>query len=173
MQYIIEKVSNNPPKEWTGGFGPMVTYKVIFQGGPDVIEINKKPDSVPPKAGDTLDGTIEGTEYGKRFKAVSKQYGQYGAQSKQSAPSTSSYQPRDDNAIKAQFAIKAAIQFASMSNLPSNFTDIEDYAKAIYNMVDRVKGAITTSDDGFPQHDVPPEDLNEDGSFGKRYDDDF
>jgi hypothetical protein len=53
-----------------------------------------------------------------------------------------SFQPRDDAGIKAQFAIKAAIQYHAES---APLTDIEEAAKAFYKMVDRVKESHTAS----------------------------
>lgn len=172
MQYKINKVSVNGPVAWQSSYGPLLTYKVIFEGSTDVISINKKVDSPAPKAGDVLNGTIEENKFGKKFTVDSQQFPQANAAGGQST--ASSYQPRDDNAIKAQFAIKASIQFATLSNLPSSVEDIEVYAKAFYNMVDRVKnGSDTPADDGAPTHDFPPEDLDEFGGLGEQNEDGF
>lgn len=48
---------------------------------------------------------------------------------------TSNWQPRDDMAIRAQFAIKAAIQYHGGADM----SDIETAAVTFFKMVDRVK----------------------------------
>lgn len=65
-EYTIEKVSPKT-KEWSGQFGDMVTYYVKFPNNDEVIEMNKKPDSPAPKAGDKVYGEIKQTEFGYRF----------------------------------------------------------------------------------------------------------
>lgn len=46
----------------------MVKYTVQFEGSDDAVEVSQKPSTAAPKTGDELDGTIESTQYGKRFK---------------------------------------------------------------------------------------------------------
>lgn len=66
MSYTIKTVG--PSKEITTKYGPLKVYSVQFEGAEDWVEINQKPESPAPTAGDNLDGTIESTQYGKRFK---------------------------------------------------------------------------------------------------------
>jgi hypothetical protein len=46
----------------------MVKYTVQFEGSDDAVEVSQKPTTAAPKPGDEMDGTIETTQYGKRFK---------------------------------------------------------------------------------------------------------
>lgn len=67
-----------------------------------------------------------------------------------SARSTgSSWQPRDDNAIKAQWAIGQAINLASvkMDKEAITLPVIEQYARELYATVSRVKGDKVTAAD--------------------------
>ena len=54
-----------------------------------------------------------------------------------------SYQPRDDAGIKAQFAIKAAIQYQPDG---ATLKDVEEAAIAFFKMVDRVKNSEAVTD---------------------------
>jgi hypothetical protein len=54
--------------EFTGKFGVLHKYMVMFEGQPDAVEMNIKPTSPVPQIGEELDGTIETTSYGKKFK---------------------------------------------------------------------------------------------------------
>lgn len=77
MEYKITRVSGKPPKSWsfpdkkTGGTVSMETYKVMLEGIDEPAEINKKAGNVP-KEGEVLYGTVETTDYGKRFKAIAR-----------------------------------------------------------------------------------------------------
>jgi hypothetical protein len=66
------------------------------------------------------------------------------------ASGNSTYQPRDDKAIQAQMAIKAAIdmgRWPEYKNLESEIMGtIESRAKTIYAMIDRVKGSGSSGD---------------------------
>jgi hypothetical protein len=54
--------------EFNGKYGRLFKYAVQFEGQDEAVELNQKPDSPAPKAGDILEGTIETTQYGRRFK---------------------------------------------------------------------------------------------------------
>ena len=54
-------------------------------------------------------------------------------------------QPRADAAIKAQFAIKAAIQYAATQGMGTSTEDVEGYAREFFLMVERVKATATDS----------------------------
>ncbi len=58
------------------------------------------------------------------------------------APARSSYQPKDEAAIKAMFAIKTAVMWLTDSTPdPNDVGVIEPLAKDIFAMVDRVKAS--------------------------------
>lgn len=98
----------------------------------------------PPNSGDKKYGQIEEyqTKTGKtriKFKRVDKPQEGFGTSGSKPA-----YQPRDDAAIKAQWAIGQAVSMAIIHK-PENMRDekvlnaIEDVASQLYAMVDRVK----------------------------------
>jgi hypothetical protein len=49
----------------------MFKYAVELEGLSTGVELSQKPSTTPPKAGDTLNGTIESTKYGQKFKKES------------------------------------------------------------------------------------------------------
>lgn len=79
------------------------------------------------------------TKNGERF--VRQQ-----AQPKEATKSGSGYQPRDDNAIRAQWAIGQAINLASVKMNKDEITlpIIERYARELFATVSRVKGDDVT-----------------------------
>lgn len=97
-----------------------------------------------PSPGDKKYGTISGyeTKRGKTrmgFKSAPRpQDGQ-----QPSSGQKKEWQPRDDNAIRAQFAIKTAVELHNKMQTGTNteFDYIEETAKRLYAMVDRVKGS--------------------------------
>lgn len=129
MDLKIKALSQNPPREWQSKFGTMLTYKVKFEGSDDIVDVNRKPGN-EPKVGDVLQGTIEDSDFGKKLKPAPKQFGGGGK----------SFQPRDDAAIRAQWAVNAALQRAAMSKEPMSI-DIESTAKEFFAMVDRIKAS--------------------------------
>jgi len=46
----------------------MAKYAIKFQNQDEAVEMSQKPDTPAPKAGDILEGEIESTQHGKRFK---------------------------------------------------------------------------------------------------------
>lgn len=63
------------PKQWSGAYGPMLTYEVMLEGHEVPVEVNKKPESPAPQKGDELYGDINRTEYGDKFKGAPKPFG--------------------------------------------------------------------------------------------------
>lgn len=98
--------------------------------------------------GMTLYGTIEtkvsrsGKDY-LRFKREKEP--EQPASSRE--PAKSSWQPRDDESIRAQFAIKTAAQIGGVEDVTdldkiiAHLAGIEKAARELYAMVDRVKGS--------------------------------
>ena len=62
-------------KEWSSQYGDMITYYVKFEGSDDAVQVNRKDTSPKPSVGDNLDGTIEESEYGLKFKAAPRAFG--------------------------------------------------------------------------------------------------
>lgn len=135
--YTIKLVSQKPPREWSfkakDGSSTeikMKTYKVILEERSDLaegVDVNRKADGEPPKAGETLTGTIEPTDFGYKFKPE-RQTGGYGGRG--------GYQ-RDDKEIRAQMAVKAATDYAAQRGLET--TDIPDLAFTLYTLVAELK----------------------------------
>lgn len=67
IQAVSEKIKN-----WSNNYGDFTTYTVKFPDSDDAVQLNKKSDSPAPKESDILYGTIEETEFGKRFKTSMK-----------------------------------------------------------------------------------------------------
>lgn len=135
-EYKIAKVSANAPRAWsfndkkTGMPVAMETYKVMLEGVDEPVELNRKAGSVP-MFGDTLTGTITRDEYGQKFKAERKPF----------TPGAS-FAPKDQESIKAQWAIGQAtsIEIASISQTQYfDFTRVEENAKKFFKMIERVK----------------------------------
>ena len=144
-RYTIKAVgSRDPyrPKEWTSSKGgKMISYKLQLLDDrgvemPGVVELSQKAETPAPKKGDTLDGTIDVSgQYGPKFK---KDF---------SGGSRSGGSPRDDAAIRAQFAIKTAVSLYGGldADVKAKITDgtawVEAQAAKFYAMVDRIKAA--------------------------------
>lgn len=142
QSYRVVAVSSTV-KEWAGNYGPMKTYRLKLEGLEDVVELNKKPESPAPKQGDELFGTVEDSEFGKKFKAE-RQMGAFGS-------TRGGYQPRPDHheEIKAQWSIGQAVQW--QMNVGEGGLDlVEDAAKQFFAMVERVKGGEARSS-GYEQ----------------------
>jgi len=75
MQYTIKAV-NPQTRSYETKFGPMVSYKVLFEGIDQAVEISQKSTSKAPEVGDVVEGTIDMSgQYGPKFK---KEYNQGG-----------------------------------------------------------------------------------------------
>lgn len=75
MNYTIKAV-NPQTRAFETKFGPMVSYKVLFEGIDQAVEISQKATSDAPKVGDTVEGTIDmSAPYGPKFKKEFSQGG--------------------------------------------------------------------------------------------------
>ena len=66
MSYKI--VSAMKTKERDSDYGVMIDYAAMFEGETEAVEISQKQSTPAPKAGDTLEGTINPTKWGRKFK---------------------------------------------------------------------------------------------------------
>jgi hypothetical protein len=64
--------------EYESKFGKMFKYTIQFEGESEAVELSQKPESPAPKVGDQLEGTIEDTQYGRKFRKERKEGGQVG-----------------------------------------------------------------------------------------------
>lgn len=75
MQYTIKAVSSQT-RSYETKFGPMISYKVMFEGEETPVEVSQKAATAAPKVGDVVEGTIDTSgQYGPKFK---KEYNQGG-----------------------------------------------------------------------------------------------
>lgn len=124
QNYTIKQVSQQEPKRYEGKFGVTYYHKVRFEGSDEVIEIGRK-EGNDPKVGEQLYGTIEDTEYGKKFKAEKNPNGYSGG-----GKST-----KDEAAIKAMWAIGQAVSTVDKFD-PSVVLQV---ATTLYDMIEDVK----------------------------------
>lgn len=127
QEYTIEKISQSPPREWTGDYGTIYYIKTMLKGHGKPVEVGKKsPDAL--KTGDTVYGTIKQTDFDvDRFKPEKN-------------PNTGmARQPKDEAAIKAMWAIGQSVQVALGKGKTFDTKDIEAVANELFGMVDRVK----------------------------------
>lgn len=158
--FTIARVSSQPPREWsftdkkTGNPVPMETYKVMFEKEEEPVDVNRKPGN-PPQVGETLAGTIEDTDFGRRFKADPKPFtkGPFGGF-------------KDQGEIKAQWAIGQAVAIAIATNTTESLgiLAIENRAKELFSMVERVKTVQPTPPQtGFEKAKATAAQLNKPG----------
>lgn len=68
--YEVKSV-HGEPKEWSGQYGPMLTYKLDLQsdeGFAGGVELNRKPESRAPQAGERVAGHLEEGKYADKLK---------------------------------------------------------------------------------------------------------
>lgn len=89
-KFVVKKVSE--PKEFEGQYGKMSTYTLMgeLDGELDSVQLNTKSSSPAPKIGDELEGTVETTQYGKKFKKSAPQGSGGGYSGGKSDPETQS-----------------------------------------------------------------------------------
>lgn len=143
QDYEVTQVSQQPPREWEGQHGKIYYIKVALKGHSKPVEIGKKSPGAL-KVGDTVYGTVENTTYpSDKFKSAPK-------------PFSGGANKVDGNEIKAQMAIKASVQLWQGKEWA--ITDIEETAKSIYLMIDRVKYAKPVADSPGEVEEVPDDD---------------
>lgn len=157
-EYTIARVSAQAPSSWsfndkrTGKEVQMETYKVMLKGINEPVDITRKPGNTP-QVNEVLAGTIEDTDYGKKFKKDPTPLPGRG----------STYTPKDTAEIKAQWAIGQSVsltdKFAKArivedtdkKNEPTikeYWESIEQNASKLFLMVERVKQSKDTEAKG-------------------------
>jgi hypothetical protein len=142
-EYKITQVSAQPPRQWDGPNGTVWYIKVKLDGHAKPVSIGKRsPDAL--KVGDTVHGTIieDGMHDEDKFKAEQNPAYSGGG----SSASKPSYTPRDDMAIRAQWAIGQSMT-ATYNKDAGNIAEVELLATALFAMVDRVKEPTPTQDE--------------------------
>lgn len=92
MQYTIKAVSSQT-RSYETKFGPMISYKVLFEGEETPVEVSQKATTAAPKVGDVVEGTIDTSgQYGPKFKKEYSQGGSFGASRGSSGAGGGKYQ---------------------------------------------------------------------------------
>lgn len=128
QQYVIKDVKKG--KVWDSSYGQMQAYALALEDVGEPVKMNKKmPVAHEPKPGDTIFGSLEEKEYDGRvfFNFKSEKH-----------PFQPKGQPRDDKAIRAQWAIDQAVQIGMATNQLDD-SAIEVKAIELFKMVGRVK----------------------------------
>lgn len=98
MTYEVLNASKLKDRE--SQYGQMTDYMLVFKDG-SAGEMSQKASTPAPKTGDTLDGTIEDTQYGPKFRKT-KQAGGFGGQA---------YNPEREASIIRQNSLTNAVAY--------------------------------------------------------------
>lgn len=113
--------------EYAGKFGLMYKYLIQLEGVEGVVELSQKPETTIPAAGSTLTGTIEDTQWGKRFRKEKPAYSPSGApQTRSEAAGGTSGR---NESIERQSSLKAAIEIVR-DRAPEPLS-LEDYTALV------------------------------------------
>lgn len=131
-------------EDWNGKFGPMSTYALELQevgdgsGNSRQVEMNQKPSTAPPQAGETLSGTItpsSNPDFADKFKKEFKEGGFTGGGGSKGG---GTFKPRDPSEIAgarhAHNLLVAAHSFPPMLNdrstkeIQERLDDLEAFA---------------------------------------------
>lgn len=157
-EYTIQAVAPEPRK-YSTKFGDMASYKVKFTTEADTVEISQKEATPAPKPGDTLNGTITETEYGKKFK---KDFAGGGSGFKSGV----SKAPSDPFTMYLSYAKDIAVALIPSTKEPK-YTDIIDQvlvgAYALYNGRPEATAGVSPTKDAEPLPEEPGDsgDLDE------------
>lgn len=123
---------------------------VAFEGISEPVKWVVK-DPSKPKVGETYYGRIE-----QKTSKADKPYQRFYAEKKEETTKpTEEYWADKNDAIKAQFAIKVAVQATELKASDEGyFDDIEHLAKKFFNMVEKVKGEPTSKEAIVTEEDV-------------------
>lgn len=154
-------------KIWESPDGQRKIYEVVLDVGNGKTAKAKTYSEAIARNG--FNGEVETYEKENRSGGVDtfvkqppKEGGGYGGSSTSSGGSTSrqSYQPKDEAAIKAMWAIGQATTVVTGAGIPFSekefYPSVETVATNLFGLVDRVKTGEAPQD---TVHDVPPEDI--------------
>jgi hypothetical protein len=97
------------------GKGMFTSFKVKLESG-ELAELFQRKDSVPPKPGDQIDGTLEQSQYGLKIRKVAKIGGSGPRQ--RDPKETAAIQRQHSQSVAVEF-LKAKIQAGAMEGFPS------------------------------------------------------
>jgi len=149
MEYKI--INAMPAGEFEGRFGKTLKYTLMLEGEQTSVELNQKPTTPAPKAGDVITGTIEEGPYGRKFKKES-QSGGFGGNGKSD--------PAIQKAIIRQNALTNAVNYciakATMTKDEKYLTGKEVIQVATY-FAKYSEGLVTVVSESKPEPEPEPE----------------
>jgi hypothetical protein len=126
-EYTVMDISPETPREWGEGSKKTYYIKVKVKGHDKPISVGKRsPDALV--IGQIISGEIQTTTFDTdNFKPTTNVPG--------------ARQPRDDEAIKAQFSIKTAVAAIGIADITAKdyLSNVETLARSFYEMIERVK----------------------------------
>lgn len=138
QDYTIRSIKKND--QWSNEHGTFQSYAIAFEGIGEPVSMNKKvPVAQEPQPGDVLYGSLElkmgksGRTYYK-FNSEKKPDEQTYHTEKQS----DEYWQDRNKSVKAQFAIKTAVQLLKNPEADVDAETIEYWAIVFYKMVENV-----------------------------------
>src|SRR5688500_4252543 len=138
MSYKIKSLG--PVKDVQSKYGALKVYSVQFEGSDDWVEVNQKPESAAPAVGQELEGNIEDTPYGKRFKKAQGAGGSFGGSRVQD--------PATRSSIERQSALKASVDAVRdyYAIVPDPELTLEKYVTKVVNVTNIFAKAIAGAD---------------------------
>lgn len=167
--FKIQAVSKQT-KPWTGTYGAMIDYRLKLDGVDEVVVLSKKADSPAPTANDELFGSIDMSgKFGPKFVVDRSRFGGSSGGGSGSKPA---YQPKDEKAIQAMWAIGQSVtaygQLGAKETPQEYSGKVSELAVELFGMVDFVKGSQgEASDSGTDtvNENVPDKQLTVDDIF--------
>lgn len=136
-------------EDWSGKFGPMSTYALELQevgdgsGNSRQVEMNQKPSTAPPQAGETLSGTITSSsnpDFADKFKKEFKESSFSGGAERKSG---GTFKPRDPSEIAgARHAHNLLVAAHCLDPLPVGATD-----KQVQERLDNIEAMACVLDE--------------------------
>lgn len=156
--FKIQAVSKQT-KPWTGTYGAMIDYRLKLDGLDEVVVLSKKADSPAPAAGNELFGSVDMSgKFGPKFVVDRSRFGGSSGGGSGSKPA---YQPKDEKAIQAMWAIGQSVAaygtVGAKETVQEYSGKVSDMAVELFGMVDFVKGngGETTTGTDTVNEDVP------------------
>jgi hypothetical protein len=142
MSYKITSVG--PDKEITTQNGKFKVYSIQLEGV-GWVELMQKPETAAPNAGQELEGTVEDTQYGKRFKKAQGAGGSFGGNRAQD--------PATRSSIERQSALKASVDAVRdyYAIVPDPELTLEKYVTKVVNVTNIFTKAIAGADAKQPE----------------------
>lgn len=137
---ILKVETKSAEKVWSSPDGQRTIYKLTldYEGKPVGAKTYSQTIATVGWSGEAEIYEKEGRNGTEAFVRQLPKEGGYSSGSQ--AASRGGYQPKDDKAIKAMFAIKAAVELHK-GKPKTTISDIEADAQELYAMVDRVKAS--------------------------------